>query len=1066
MTAKSAHPERQTQNRIIKFFENELKYTYLGNLEDEENYNVRWGDLKAYLSKTGLSSEFIESIVNKFQTAVTDFSQSPYHTNKEVYSKLKYGIKIAEHAGEAEKTIYLINWEQPEKNDFYIAEEVTVNGNVEKRPDLVLYINGIAISVLELKKSTVSVADGIRQNVTNQREDFIQRFFSTIQICAAANDSEGLRYGTSGTTEKYYLEWKEDCFTEQLQDKDDLDKFIESKCEKQLNLLEKQCYRIFQKDRLLDIIHNFIIYDSGIKKVCRYNQFYALKRCQKRLLRNQGGIVWHTQGSGKSLTMVWLSKWILENIKGSRVLIITDREELDDQIEKLFVEGVKQNIARSKSSDDLLGMLDNYDERSMCSLIHKFGRRTGEVSDLDYEKYVEELKKTMPEGFSVKDKVFVFVDECHRTNSGKLHLAMKSIMPDSVFIGFTGTPLLEVDKEHKTTATLFGGFIHTYKFDQAVSDGVVLDLRYEARDVPQEVSSKDKIDAWFEAKTKGLMPKAAAALKEKWATLQQLYSSKDRLDKIAVDIIFDFETKPRLCDGRGNALLVAGSIAEACRYYEIFQEKNFKNCAIVSSYKPNRSELRTDFSSTTEDSENWKKQKAYLKMLGYNPDVAVEDDDFYKKIEAFEKRVKEMFIEEPANMQLLIVVDKLLTGFDAPPCTYLYIDKPMHDHGLFQAICRVNRLDGEDKEFGYIVDYKELFGDLKDAVNSYTGGALSGYDDEDISGLLKSRLEEGKKRFEFLLQELDILTDDVEYPRDQLAFKHFFCGESGTVDPENDEDYAKLRSKMYKLVSSLARAYADLKPAFDDVGYSIEMQEKFDRVVKDYVDMKDEIGLSSGDFIDLKQYDSAMRHLIDNYISAQESEKIGDMENFTLLAYIKKKQEEDEKDGTSASGKKHTIAQQNVAETIENNIRRKIVEKTPINPKYYQKMSELFQSLIDERKEEVASYKEMLEKYASLVTKVESPEKDNSRPDSIRSNKALCALYDNFANDNEDYALKLHQAIMNTKQDHFRGDLIKERQVKGGIFKVVCTFETGLSREDQMKKVEEIYKVVEKQEEY
>lgn len=1066
MTAKSAHPERQTQNRIIKFFENELKYTYLGNLEDEENFNVRWGDLKQYLSSTGLSSDFIESIVHKFHSVVTDFSQSPYKTNKEVYSKLKYGIKIAEHAGEAEKTIYLINWEDPEKNNFYIAEEVTVNDNVEKRPDIVLYINGIAIAVLELKKSTVSVADGIRQNVTNQREDFIQRFFSTIQICAAANDSEGLRYGTSGTTEKYYLEWKEDCFTEQLQDKDDLDKFIESKCEKQLNLLEKQCYRIFQKERLLDIIHNFIIYDSGKKKVCRYNQFYAIKRCQKRLLRNQGGIVWHTQGSGKSLTMVWLSKWILENIKGSRVLIITDREELDDQIEKLFVEGVKQNIARSKSSDDLLGMLDNYDERLMCSLIHKFGRRTGEVSDLDYEKYVEELKKTMPEGFSVKDKVFVFVDECHRTNSGKLHLAMKSIMPDSVFIGFTGTPLLQVDKEHKTTATLFGGFIHTYKFDQAVSDGVVLDLRYEARDVPQEVSSKDKIDAWFEAKTKGLMPKAAAALKEKWATLQQLYSSKDRLDKIAVDIIFDFETKPRLCDGRGNALLVAGSIAEACRYYEIFQEKNFKNCALVSSYKPNRSELRTDFSSTTEDSENWKKQKAYLKMLGYNPDVAVEDEAFYKKIETFEEKVKEMFKEEPANMQLLIVVDKLLTGFDAPPCTYLYIDKPMRDHGLFQAICRVNRLDGEDKEFGYIVDYKELFGDLKDAVNSYTGGALSGYDVEDVSGLLKNKLEEGKKRFEFLLQELDTLTDDVEYPRDQLAFKHFFCGESGTVDPENDEDYAKLRSKMYKLVSSLARAYADLKPAFDYVGYSKEMQEKLDRVVKDYVDMKDEIGLSSGDFIDLKQYDSAMRHLIDNYISAQESEKIGDMENFTLLAYIKKKQEEDLKNGDTGSGKKHTIAQQNVAETIENNIRRKIVERTPINPKYYQKMSELFQSLIDERKEEVASYKEMLEKYASLVTKVESPEQSDCRPDSIRSSKALCALYDNFANDNEDYALKLHQAVLTTKQDHFRGDLIKERQIKGGIYKVVCAFEKELPREGQMKKVEEIYKVVEKQEEY
>lgn len=1060
--AKSLHPERETQNRIVKFFEKELGYKYLGNLEDGGNFNIRWGDWKKFLSDSGYSEPFVESLQNEFFKTLNDFSKSPYHTNKEVYRILKYGLKLAEFPGEAPKTVYFINWEEPEKNNFYIAEEVTVNGNVEKRPDIVLYINGIAIAVMELKKSTVSVADGIRQNVTNQREQFIQRFFSTIQICVAANDSEGLRYGTSGTTEKYYLEWKEDNFTDQLQDKDDLDKILEGKCSKQLNLLEQQCYRIFQKERLLDIIHNFIIFDSGIKKICRYNQFYAIKRCEKRLSRNQGGIVWHTQGSGKSLTMVWLAKWILENIKDSRVLIITDREELDDQIEKIFT-GVDLNIKRSRSSDNLLKLLDGYD-RLMCSLIHKFGRRTGDVSDLDYEKYVEELKKTIPAGFSVKDKVFVFVDECHRTNSGKLHLAMKSIMPDSVFVGFTGTPLLKVDKEHKTTATLFGGFIHTYKFDQAVNDGVVLDLRYEARNIPQDVSNKEKIDAWFESKTKGLMPKAVAALKQKWATMQQLYSSKDRLEKIALDIIFDFETKPRLCDGRGNALLVAGSIAEACRYYEIFQDKNFKNCAIVSSYKPNRSELRTDFSSTTEDSENWKKQKAYLKMLGYNPDVSVEDDDFYKKIEAFEKRVKDMFVEEPANMQLLIVVDKLLTGFDAPPCTYLYIDKSMHDHGLFQAICRVNRLDGEDKEFGYIVDYKELFGDLKDAVKSYTGGALSGYSEEDISGLLKNKLEEGKKRFEFLLQELDTLTDDVEYPRDQLAFKHFFCGESGNVDPENDEEYAKLRSKMYKIVSSLARAYADLKPAFDDVGYTKEQQETYNRLVKDYMDLKDEIGLSSGDFIDLKQYDSSMRHLIDNYIRAEDSEKIGDMENFTLLAYIKKKQAEDLKNDFD-SNKKQNKAQQNVAETIENNIRRKIIEKTPVNPKYYQKMSELFQILINERKEEVASYKEMLEKYANLVSDIEEPLKSNFYPESIRSSFALCALYDNFTQ-NEEYALALHESILTTKQDHFRGDLIKERQIKGGIYQVIRKFELNLSREDQMKKVEAIYEVVKEQDEY
>lgn len=1063
MPTKSAHPERETQNRIVKFFQNELEYEYLGSLEDGQNFNVRWGDLKKYLCRKGYSDSFIESAQSEFNRTIGDFSQSPYANNKEVYRILKYGLKLAAHPGEAPKTVYLIDWEEPENNDFYIAEEVTVNGNVEKRPDVVLYVNGIAVAIIELKKSTVSVADGIRQNVTNQRDQFIQKFFSTVQICAAANDSEGLRYGTSGTTEKYYLEWKEDYFAGQLQDKDELEKIIEQKCVENLNLIEKQCCRIFQKERFLDLIHNFIIYDSGIKKICRYNQFYAVKRCQKRLDRSQGGIVWHTQGSGKSLTMVWLAKWILENIKSSRVLIITDREELDDQIEQIFT-GVDLKIARSHSSDNLLGMLNNYDERLMCSLIHKFGRRTGEVSDLDYEKYVEELKKTIPVNFSVKDKVFVFVDECHRTNSGKLHIAMKSIMPDSVFIGFTGTPLLQVDKEHLTTETLFGGFIHTYKFDQAVEDGVVLDLRYEARNIPQEVKSKEKIDAWFDAKTKGLMPKAVAALKEKWATLQQLYSSKDRLERIALDIIFDFGTKPRLKNCRGNALLVAGSIAEACRYYEIFQNNNFKNCAIISSYKPNRGELRTDFSSSTEDSENWKKQKAYLKMLGYNPDVAVEDDDFYKKINQFEKNVKTIFVEEPANMQLLIVVDKLLTGFDAPHCTYLYIDKPMHDHGLFQAICRVNRLDGEDKDFGYIVDYKELFGDLKNAVNEYTGGALGGYAKDDISGLLKNCLEEGKRRFEFLLAALESLTDDVEYPRDQLAFKHFFCGETGNVDPENDSEYAKLRSKMYRLVSSLDRAYAELKPAFDDVGYTKEQQEKYSRLVKDYTEMKCEIGLSSGDFIDLKKYDNDMRFLIDNYISADESETLGNMEDFTLLSYIQKKKEEDEKNDR-AKIKSHTAAYDNVAETIENNIRKKIIEKTPINPKYFQKMSELFIALVEERKKEVDSYKVMLEKYNSLVTDIEYPEQNSSRPEKIRKSPALCALYDNFG-ENQEYAEALHNTVLNSKQDHFRGNIIKERQIKSAVYKVVRQFNPEMGRELHMNEVEKIYAVVKRQDEY
>ena len=265
---------------------------------------------------------------------------------------------------------------------------------------------------------------------------------------------------------------------------------------------------MFYKKRFLDFIHNFVIFDKGIKKVCRYNQYYAIKRAQHRLTEEKrGGIIWHTQGSGKTLSMIWLSKWILANNPNARVLIVTDREELDDQIEKAY-KGVDENIVRTKSGADLVNKLNSYENTLICSLIHKFGKKGGEVTEKDYDKYIEEIKKALPKDYSAKGDFVVFVDECHRTQSGKLHIAMKTIIPDGIFIGFTGTPLLKKDK--KTSLETFGGYIHTYKFDEAVRDGVVLDLRYEYRDVPQEIKSQEKIDTWFEIKTKGLTPRAQA----------------------------------------------------------------------------------------------------------------------------------------------------------------------------------------------------------------------------------------------------------------------------------------------------------------------------------------------------------------------------------------------------------------------------------------------------------------------------------------------------------------------------------------------------------------------------
>ena len=686
--------ERKTQKRVIDFFENTLKYTYIGNLSEQENTNIIEDKLSAYLKSRGYSERLISGAINELKKTSLNLQQGLYSANKEVYSLLKYGAKVKEDIGSTEKTVYFIDFDDIGNNKFYIAEEVTVIGNNTKRPDLVIYVNGIALAVIELKNSRISVANGIRQNITNQKAHFIEQFFTTMQFCIAGNESEGMRYGTLLTPEKYYLEWKEDGFREFPDERDETDLIIEEKCKEIDGKLLKELFCLFYKKRFLDLIHNFVIFDKGIKKVCRYNQYYAIKRTQNRLTKKKhGGIIWHTQGSGKSLSMVWLSKWILANNPNARVLVITDREELDEQIEKTY-KGVDVNVVRTKSGKDLIELLNSFDDRLICSLIHKFGKRGGEVKDADYDKYVTDLYASLPKDFSVKGDFVVFVDECHRTQSGKLHSAMKAILPNSIFVGFTGTPLLKKDK--KTSLEVFGGYIHTYKFDEAVRDGVVLDLRYEARNIPQDITSQEKIDAWFEVKTTGLTPRAKAKLKAKWGNMQKVFSSKSRLEKIASDIIFDFGTKSRLMDGNGNAILVAGSVYSACQYYEVFQNKGFKKCAIISSYEPKTGDLRTEATSDEEDTEVFSKYEIYNKMLDG------------QSAEDFETEAKRKFINEPNNMKLLIVVDKLLTGFDAPPCTYLYIDKAMHDHGLFQAICRVNRLDGESKEFGYIVDYKEL----------------------------------------------------------------------------------------------------------------------------------------------------------------------------------------------------------------------------------------------------------------------------------------------------------------------------------------------------------------------
>ncbi len=972
--------ERKTQNRVVSLFRDRLGYDYLGYWEDrEENNNVEEAYLRPFLMRSGHSDLLIDKAIDILKKSANRPQLSLYELNKETYSLLRYGIKVREGLGENYQTIWPIDWENPEKNHFAIAEEVTIKGNKTKRPDIVLYVNGIAVGVIELKRSTVSVSEGIRQNIGNQKEDFIKTFFGTVQLLMAGNDTEGLRYGTTETQEIHYLSWKETGLGSESR-------------------LDKTILQICDKNRLLEIIHDFIVFDSGIKKTCRHNQYFGIKAAQNYLNRHEGGIIWHTQGSGKSLTMVWLAKWIRENISDARVLLLTDRTELDQQIKQVF-SGVDEKIWRAPNARELLGELNKKDKWLMCSLVHKFGRVS---ANGDVEVDVDMLRSSLPTDFSAKGNLYVFVDECHRSHTGKLHEAMKELLPNTTFIGFTGTPLLKIDKSNSIGS--FGPYIHTYKYNEAVADKVVLDLRYEARRVDQDISSQDKIDEWFEERTQGLTDVAKAELKRRWGTMQSLLSSKSRLEKVVFDVLDDFYKKDRLASGRGNAMLVASSIYEACQYYEIFQAQAFTKCAVVTSYEPGALSTET------------REYAVYQKMLEG------------KDTETFEKEVKKKFIETPGQMQLLIVVDKLLTGFDAPPATYLYIDRNMQDHGLFQAICRVNRLDGDDKEYGYIVDYRDLFRKLEKAVGDYTSDALDGFDKEDVVGLLKDRMDEGKKDLDDALEMVRVLCEPVAPPKDSAKYINYFCGD--VENPYSLKENEVKRVKLYKSVSHLVRAYADIANDMTAAGYDKDQTRVIEKEVRHYEQVRTEVKLASGDYIDLKKYEPAMRVLIDRYISATESQKLSAFNDMTLVDLIVKKGE----DALNELPDSIKQSQEAVAETIENNVRKLIIDEIPTNPKYYLRMSELLDELVKRRKQADVEYREYLKQIVGLSKKVKNP-MDESVGVEINTS-AKRAIYDNLGQDVQK-AVMVHEAVINSRQADWRGNKLKERAIKIEIKKVL-----------------------------
>ncbi|GAA0542661.1 type I restriction endonuclease subunit R [Chitinophaga japonensis] len=1005
--------ERHSQNRVVQLFTQTLGYAYLGNWEKrKDNRNIETELFKESLQKRGYTDAQISAALLKLEAAADTTGTTLYQANMRTYQLLRYPIRVKTSVNEPYKDVCIIDWDNPANNDFAIVEEVTLKGGYQRRPDVVLYLNGIAIGVIEFKRSSVEINDGIRQLITNQEKIFNEQFFSTVQLLFAGNDSQGLRYGTTGTPEQFFVEWK--------------DKHKKSSTFPG-ELLDTPLAQLCNKDTILDLIRNCVLFDAGQKKVPRQHQYNGFKAAQERIRQREGGVIWHTQGSGKSILMVLLAKWIMEHDADARILIITDRDELDRQIEGVMRNaGVLPEDALSPRITSRAGLLEAIaatTPRLLCALVHKFDST--------------DLTGALP---PVSGKFYVFVDECHRTQGGNMNKQMKRWMQHAIFIGFTGTPLLRNDKQ--TTRQVFGTNIHTYKFHEAVEDGVVLDLKYEARKVPQQLTSQAAIDRWFDAKTQNLNNFQKAVVRKAWANMEKLMSAGERKQRIIASIIEDFTLKNRLNNNRGTAILVAASIYDACHYYRLFQHTDFgRFTGIVTSYEPNHNSISRE-PANSDERYKFDTYTQYVLRAGQTTGK-------------YEEEIKRRFKDEPANCKLLIVVSKLLTGFDAPSCSYIYLDNELRDHSLFQAICRTNRLDGDDKDFGYIVDFKELFNNLQQAIAVYTSDELDVEDgDEKENNVeLEHWLVAGREKLDAAREALNYLCEPVAQPHEVEQFFDYFCG-----DPSNPLSLGEtepLRIAFYKAVVAFVRAYGAISLHMSEAGYSASEIAGIEKEIAFYSDVRLAIKRYAGEELDIKPYEADMRHLMNTYIKADPADPFGTVDQYSLVDLIIRTGIHDAI--AQKLNQKGKLSRNAIAEGIINNVRQTIIRERLTDPRFYEEMSKLLDDLIRQKREETEDYEAFLRNAEELARKMAKGQHSEDVPGRLRGKPEAIVIYNNLPNilsANADssqvadpgtvygdkfipLALEIDRVMRERAPAGWRGDDTREREVLNALFPVL-----------------------------
>ena len=820
-------------------------------------------------------------------------------TNEKIYDLLTLGKSYQENMVDGTKRsfdIKYIDFEHPENNDFYVTEEFSVlrmNGKDYARPDIVLFVNGIPLAVIECKDASVPIIQAISQNIRNQKPDYIPQLFKFTQIVMAANKNE-TKYATCGTPDKFWSTWNEQYVEKQ---NELLDKTVIGR---QVTKQDRDIISLFEKERFLELIKDFIIFEAGTKKICRYQQYFAVKAMLERIKHDKkGGVVWHTQGSGKSITMVYITKKLMEDkeIQNPQVVIVTDRVDLDKQIHKTF-NRIGVEAARATTGNNLTDLIKDEKVRVITTVVNKF-------------------ETVVKSGVSVDTpNTFILVDEGHRTQYGEINRRMQEVFKGAIYISFTGTPIMKRDRN---IFDKFGGLIHKYSLDDALKDKAIVPLIYEGKMVDQEVS-KEAIDMRLDMLTRNLTEEQKTDVMKKWSRFEKVASSEQRLELIAWDIASNYN---QTLKGTGfNAMLTCNKKIEAVKYYNIFREE-FPELEVAVVISP--PDMREGEGSIDEDTNDIVK-KFYINALSN-----------YKNEEEYEETIKSKFIN--GDIDILIVVDKLLTGFDAPKASTLYLDKQIKEHNLLQAIARVNRLcDGKD--YGYIVDYRGLLGELDKALTMYQEAGLEEFNEEDIKSSVYYIDTEINNMFE-AYEKLKDIFKDIKNKNDLEEYEVLL----------EDE---KIRKDFYDKLCKFGSMLGIILPS-DQAYYKVgkEKISELRKALAFYQKLRATVKLRYSETIDHKEYEAKMQKLLDNYVVAKEMMRITEPVDITDAENFDK---ELEKMGTDR-GK---------ADTIRTRLTRTISEKSKEDPAYYKKFSTRIEETIEAYRNRRITDSEYLQKMQDI----------------------------------------------------------------------------------------------------